>query len=54
MDSNCFDWKCIVALGGVTIGAIFVVKMPVPSLEKVSIHLIDAAKELAIAYQGDC
>jgi hypothetical protein len=43
------DWKFSVAIGAVAIGTIFAVKMDAPAAERVSIHAIDACKELAVA-----
>lgn len=44
-----FDWKFIVALGAVTVGTIFAVKMDAAGAERVSIRVVDACKEYAIA-----
>jgi len=43
------DWKFVVALGAAVIGSILAMKMEAPAAERVSIHAIDACKELAIA-----
>ena len=48
------DWKFVVALGTVVVGTIFAVKMDADTAERVSIHMIDACKEYAIAGNSDC
>ena len=47
------DWKFVVALGTVTVGSIFAIKMDADATERVSIHAIDAYKEYAIAGNSD-
>ena len=47
------DWKVVVALGTVTVGIIFAIKMDTDATERVSIHAIDAYKEYAIAGNSD-
>lgn len=47
------DWKFVVALGTAAVGVIFAVKMDGTAAERVSIHAIDACKELAIAGNSD-
>lgn len=49
-----FDWRSIVALGGVAVGVIFAVKMDPSAAERVSIHAIDACKEFASASNDRC
>lgn len=39
------DWKSIVALGFVTVGIIFAIKMNSEQAKEVSIHAIDACKD---------
>lgn len=48
------DWKFIVALGTVTAGTIFAVKMDASAVERVLIHSIDAVKECAVTANGNC
>lgn len=43
------DWKFIVALGVGAVATIFALKMDPVSAKDVSIHVIDATRELAIA-----
>lgn len=43
------DWKFVLALGAATCGVIFAVKMDAAAAEKVSTHLVDTYKALAIA-----
>ena len=47
------DWKFVIALGAVTVGVIFAVKMNADAAKEVSIHAVDTAKEYAIA-QSSC
>ena len=47
------DWKFVVALGAAAIGTIFAVKMDADAAERVSIHVVDACKEYAVAGNGD-
>lgn len=47
------DWKFVVALGTATVGIIFATKMNSEAVERVSIHAVDACKELAIAGNSD-
>lgn len=47
------DWKFVVALGTAAVGVIFAVKMDGAAAERVSIHAVDACKELAIAGNSD-
>ena len=46
------DWKFVVALGAAACGIILCVKMDADSAEKVSIHSIDACKEIAETRTG--
>ncbi len=46
------DWKFAVALGAVTVGVIFAVKMNAEDAKEVSIHAVDACKECAAAIEG--
>lgn len=46
---NISDWKIVTALGCSVIAIIFVSKLDADALERVSIHGIDAIKELAVA-----
>lgn len=48
------DWKFVVALGTTAVGIIFAVKMDASTAERVSIHVVDAYKEFAIAGNGNC
>ena len=54
---NCsviVDWKSIAALGG-SIATIFLLwKLDASAVERVSIHVIDAAKEAATARNSGC
>ncbi len=43
------DWKTVAALGASVAGVILVVKLDDDAAEKVSTHVVDAAKDLAIA-----
>lgn len=47
------DWKFVVAFGVATAGVIFAVKMDSSSAEKVSIHVVDACKEYALAFNSE-
>ena len=47
------DWKFVVALGAATVGTIFAVKMDATAAERVSIHVVDACKEYAVAVNGN-
>ena len=49
-----FDWKFVVALGAASVGIISAVKMDPADAKEVSIHVIDACKEVAVAYVGHC
>lgn len=54
---NCtvvLDWKFVAALGAATVGVIFSVKMSATDAKEVSIHVIDACKEYAVARNGNC
>lgn len=51
--TNITDWRFVVALGVVAISTIFAIKMDAESIEEVSIHAIDAAKEFFLA-QSEC
>lgn len=42
-------WKFVVALGTVVIGVIFSVKMDSDAAERVSIHAIDALRDVEVA-----
>lgn len=48
------DWKFAVALGAATVGFIFATKMDAADAKEVSIHVIDALKEYAVALSGGC
>lgn len=53
---NCtvtIDWKFVVALGAAAVGTIFAVKMGASAVERVSIHVIDACKEQALAVNSE-
>lgn len=43
------DWKTVAALGASVLSIILAVKLSAESAETVSTHIVDAAKELAIA-----
>ena len=43
------DWKFVVALGSVTVGTIFAVKMDPAMIERVSINMVDAFKGHKVA-----
>lgn len=43
------DWKFVVALGAAVGGIILCAKMKPDAAERVSIHVIDASKELLVA-----
>ena len=47
------DWKFVVALGAAVVGIIFAVKMDASAVERVSDHMVDACKELAVAGNGN-
>ena len=49
---NLIDWKFVAALGAATVGVIFAVKMKSSEVERVSVHAIDACKEVVIAIKG--
>lgn len=48
------DWKFTIALGVAAASIIFSSKMTAADAKEVSIHMIDACKEYAIALSGDC
>lgn len=48
------DWKFVVALGVATVAVIFAVKMDAAAAERVSINVVDACKEYAVAGNGNC
>lgn len=48
------DWKFVIALGTTAIGVVFATKMDATAVERVSIHIVDAYKEYAIALKGNC
>ena len=48
------DWKFPVALGVAVAGIIFAAKMTAVDAKEVSIHAIDACKEYAVAFNGNC
>ncbi len=48
------DWKFVVALGASVTGIIFAVKMDGAEAEQVSIHAVDACKELVEARNSLC
>ena len=43
------NWKTVAALGASVIGTILVIKLDADKAEKVSAHVVDAAKDFAIA-----
>ena len=43
------DWKFVVALGAAVGGVILCAKMEPDAAERVSIHVVDACKEFAVA-----
>ena len=43
------DWKFAAALGATLVGIVFASKMDANAVEKVSIHVIDACQQKAIA-----
>lgn len=47
------DWKFVVALSAATVGTIFAVKMDASAAERVSTHVADVCKELALAFNGE-
>ena len=49
-----FDWKFVVALGGTAVAFIVVSKLDASAIKEVSLHMVDAYKELAIAKSGLC
>lgn len=50
MDStNACDWKFVLALGGSTVGIIFALKMDSTTVREVSIKMVDAFRDYAIA-----
>lgn len=54
---NCsvvFDWKLAVALGSAVVAVIFAAKMNATDAKEVSIKVIDACKEYAVAITGNC
>lgn len=52
--SVTIDWKFVVALGASAVGIIFAVKMDDYAAERVSIQMVNACKEFAIAEQCNC
>lgn len=48
------DYKVVLALGVVTIGSIAALRMDPMAIRDVSIHAIDAAKELTITINSNC
>lgn len=53
MNSVVIDSKFMGFLGLTVVGTIFLVKMDADEVKQVSIHVIDSAKEAAIAILGD-
>ena len=47
------DWKFVVALGAAACGIILCAKMSPEAAERVSIHAVDACKELAVAINSN-
>lgn len=48
------DWRMVLALGAVAVGIVFASKMDTAAVENVSVHVADAAKEVAsVAYCKD-
>lgn len=47
-------WKSFLALGVAVSAVICVSKMNPDAVERVSIHAIDACKEIAVARNGNC
>lgn len=47
--SITIDWRFVVALGGITVGSIIVMKMDSTETERALIYAIDACKELVIS-----
>ncbi len=48
------DWKFNVALGVATVCTIFAAKMDAAGAKEVLTHAVDACKELAVAFIGNC
>ena len=48
-NSITINWKTVVALGASVVGVVFAIKMSPEAAERVSIHAIDACKEMALA-----
>lgn len=48
------DWKFVVALGAVVIGTVLTCKLDSNAAERVSIHVVDACRDNAIAGNGNC
>ena len=48
------DWKFAAALGAAAVGVIFAVKMNSSEAERVSVHAIDACKEVVTASKESC
>lgn len=48
------DWKFVVALGAAAVSAILAIKLDAPAAERVSVRIIDAYKECAVAVSSDC
>ncbi len=48
------DCKFVVALGMAAVMTIFAVKMDPEAVKEVSTHVVDAAKEFAVARKGLC
>ena len=47
------DWKFAVAIGAISVGIIFAVKMDASDAKEVSIHAIDACKEYVVSVTGN-
>lgn len=50
---NNTDWKFVLALGVVAVSVILAVKIDASDAKEVSIHMIDACKEYAVAVTSD-
>lgn len=48
------DYKVVLALGVVAVGTIFALRMDVAAIKDVSIHAVDAVKELAVGVDSNC
>lgn len=50
---NNTDWKFVLALGVAAVSVILAVKIDASDAKEVSIHMIDACKEYAVAVTSD-